>query len=1186
MRWIDLTAHNAALWSAEGPQGERRLILEAIDPSRGIEGLDEAWLATLTEPPPAEASEPPSLEAMFNPAPSANASKWEGGKAWPLKPAFTHNDRGRLIGFRVDHPEADDPRGRLGLSDWLTLAPAASVRDSSTMISAFPPRYANAPEGALRTQWLWAVAVDQISPDHREALGLPDNAPAVIYTPNEAEALRLSSQASPVRDPALLTALRPVDGLDAALYTTEPMAALDPTPAPEPAANTEDEAVEAETESAEGDEPADNEEKRDDYGEKIGGARKDLATRAGINEGAWQKATDEGRLQVDRTTDGQLEVRYNGEALRASRQAARHPKRDKLWPVSEAEDAAPEPGTPLLKPALIRVARQATAESTTRIVPTKPSDPGSLTGWLTLGGAYTAHVQAIRDRIEAIDSDETIVNLISDSLEDQRTFNRLQDQHDAASERFSQTTDPEERRAIEEERRAIWERQVSVTIRHPLVIIHRASSKRQTRRSRGRQVEEITDCIGIDANGALIRPDEGRVLDEDEATVETLNEGITRTVERHAAWARKAPLHYVAASAGAAMVEEVGAIGKALLIETGLVTQEQMDKRGRAAYEAERDKEREREAEGEPLDYRERMHRRKNARKAAENARFAVLEEGLETLRGMSPSALREHIEKRASASAGVDDPTESSASASEKASAPRLVDVIPKVETVRRPTPPRFKHLTREGPSRMEGSVTEAQVAERFGLRGVEYGHWVRQDERQAMLDMAYESFADMAEALGVPDQAIGFDGRLGLALGARGRGGRVAAHYEPTRVVINLTKTMGAGTLAHEWAHALDHELQRRNADIEGRSAGMFLSESALHSLTRSRNPQGGSTMEALFPYNPAVDTDRSAPSVAMLALVRRLLIEDLSGESASAADRHQSPQAHQAGVLEQRMVKRLMRPAVIAQAIDRTMAWYGSGKDDDEANPNWQEIAAQWPKRTRPLLRELADLIETANPGDEHRALLGVCCKRGNVYDRERMVTLANKGLEKDGQPALGEAEQKVFNEWFRIKDLRYLIKQVQRYRRDPNSLNTVTPLTSHMRPTRFYRDACFLESTLRTTATGEPYWNNTRELFARAFSTIIDERLREQGVKNDFATLFSRPGRFCEASGFAASSNPEGEEPAEFAKAAEPLIALVRDLAPDAENREEAEADTAVAMAEFSEADDTAPRNRGAAPPEPR
>ena len=125
----------------------------------------------------------------------------------------------------------------------------------------------------------------------------------------------------------------------------------------------------------------------------------------------------------------------------------------------------------------------------------------------------------------------------------------------------------------------------------------------------------------------------------------------------------------------------------------------------------------------------------------------------------------------------------------------------------------PRFTNLARTGPVRRAGPVTEAYLAETFGLRAIEYGNWVKEADRQAMLDLAFDSLSDMAAALAVPPEAMGFHGQLALALGARGRGGHAAAHYEPARRVINLTKTMGAGTLAHEWSHALDHWLVYRN-------------------------------------------------------------------------------------------------------------------------------------------------------------------------------------------------------------------------------------------------------------------------------------------------------------------------------------------------------------------------------------
>jgi len=45
---------------------------------------------------------------------------------------------------------------------------------------------------------------------------------------------------------------------------------------------------------------------------------------------------------------------------------------------------------------------------------------------------------------------------------------------------------------------------------------------------------------------------------------------------------------------------------------------------------------------------------------------------------------------------------------------------------------------------------------------------------------------------------------------MGSRGSG-NASAHFEPGAVVINLTKTKGAGTLAHEWFHALDNYFSR---------------------------------------------------------------------------------------------------------------------------------------------------------------------------------------------------------------------------------------------------------------------------------------------------------------------------------------------------------------------------------------
>ncbi|MGY3959601.1 LPD38 domain-containing protein [Aeromonas popoffii] len=117
--------------------------------------------------------------------------------------------------------------------------------------------------------------------------------------------------------------------------------------------------------------------------------------------------------------------------------------------------------------------------------------------------------------------------------------------------------------------------------------------------------------------------------------------------------------------------------------------------------------------------------------------------------------------------------------------------------------------NLPRVGEDMRGGAdVTPELFGEAFGFRGVEFGNWVEQGRRQRDLNHAYDALMDMAAVLGISPKALSLNGELGLAFGARGSGGvnPAAAHYEHGKVVINLTKMNGAGSLGHEWWHALD--------------------------------------------------------------------------------------------------------------------------------------------------------------------------------------------------------------------------------------------------------------------------------------------------------------------------------------------------------------------------------------------
>ena len=113
-----------------------------------------------------------------------------------------------------------------------------------------------------------------------------------------------------------------------------------------------------------------------------------------------------------------------------------------------------------------------------------------------------------------------------------------------------------------------------------------------------------------------------------------------------------------------------------------------------------------------------------------------------------------------------------------------------------------------REGGRTVGGTPQAATdtIVKGLGFRGLQYGNSVTDDERKHHVQKAAEALVDLADALGLPDKAIGLNGTLGLAIGARGRGGAVA-HYEPDLKVINLTRKNGVGSLSHEWGHALDN-------------------------------------------------------------------------------------------------------------------------------------------------------------------------------------------------------------------------------------------------------------------------------------------------------------------------------------------------------------------------------------------
>lgn len=130
-----------------------------------------------------------------------------------------------------------------------------------------------------------------------------------------------------------------------------------------------------------------------------------------------------------------------------------------------------------------------------------------------------------------------------------------------------------------------------------------------------------------------------------------------------------------------------------------------------------------------------------------------------------------------------------------------------------KRLTASNIEAVERTGPTIRTKDVEGQDFIDTFGIRGGEFGNWVSETERQMNMNLCFDSFRDLAIVLGIPNAAVGLNHKLNIAFGARGNGNAVA-HYEPAREVINLTKMKGAGSLAHEYFHAID--------DMYGKSMG----------------------------------------------------------------------------------------------------------------------------------------------------------------------------------------------------------------------------------------------------------------------------------------------------------------------------------------------------------------------------
>jgi hypothetical protein len=352
----------------------------------------------------------------------------------------------------------------------------------------------------------------------------------------------------------------------------------------------------------------------------------------------------------------------------------------------------------------------------------------------------------------------------------------------------------------------------------------------------------------------------------------------------------------------------------------------------------------------------------------------------------------------------------------------------------------------------RLEGEdITSDRLQAAFGFKGVNFGNWLKgktnQAERQLHLNHAYDSFMDLAETLGVPPQAMSLNGMLGLAIGAQGTGA-YAAHFVPGVNEINLTRTSGAGSLAHEFGHAVDHYF----ATQAGLAANTepFLTEHAGHAGGRGLKLTG------------------SVQKVKEIAGVR----PEIASHFSTIVNAMNRKQASPEEIAARRQTSKDKAAKNVAGWLKAIAVDFRAPKNADTAGEEFDRLATRinaldlgegmvsigGSTYVSPVVAELRDLYKKQN---------------GRVYSLENIKALQAN-----------------------IDHLVYL--------------NSEKAAAQDHTPQGTTTDYAAAAAKLDKGKGGKKYWSTNVEKFARAFDAYVSDMLDERAAKNSYLSHAGRSG----------------------------------------------------------------------------
>jgi hypothetical protein len=114
-------------------------------------------------------------------------------------------------------------------------------------------------------------------------------------------------------------------------------------------------------------------------------------------------------------------------------------------------------------------------------------------------------------------------------------------------------------------------------------------------------------------------------------------------------------------------------------------------------------------------------------------------------------------------------------------------------------------------------GEVSVSELKSKYGYVAVNYGNYLNDPWSKQHTKFFLQAMSDMGEIFNINIKELNQIGKLDISFGAKGSAGHAATYFPQTKD-INITKTNGDGSVAHEYGHYFDNmivELDKRSAD-----------------------------------------------------------------------------------------------------------------------------------------------------------------------------------------------------------------------------------------------------------------------------------------------------------------------------------------------------------------------------------